>query len=588
MQKPKTNRAKLPAISVIANELSATPGANPKAGRMRVAAYLRYSTDGQKATSTVDQLRSCNETVARLGLEVSPDLIFSDDAITGAAKGTHMRESYHAMRAAVCAGQIDVIVCDQQCRLARSAKESISLFEELQAFNVRLLTADGFDSEAPTSQLVYGIKSVFSEFFLYETRHRVKRGMVGEFERGAMVTAIPFGYQVDAILSHERKHCVWAVNHDQAAIVIEIYECRMKGMSFNQIAAVLNVKGVPTSRGEAEGGKTYWRASSVWRVLQNPIYKGVYVVNFRRPKGEQGGPAMRFMPDLMLVSSEVWQACQTKGKRSESGKAAEISSAPRKGTYGGGRHALAGVLSCGTCGVALSCHHAKNDAGSLHCVQCEHATASGIAGRQPLYVSVKGVNVMLKWLLGKVISSEAIDLYREDLKSRLLGGRDAELAELQERLRRAKGAHTRLARMLREIGEDDRELEAQFLQAREDVFALEHQIAEIEHHRGQVNHETLKKQINVDISCVLDSFLSDNVEPGRTRALLKGIFPRIVLLGKHDRYTAIFEVHVRTGAIFAAASETDTQEGGETIFYLQLNTSSSKYPVWTVEEIQRP
>lgn len=32
------------------------------------------------------------------------------------------------------------------------------------------------------------MKLVFSEFFLDETRHRVQRGLVGEFDRGSMVT----------------------------------------------------------------------------------------------------------------------------------------------------------------------------------------------------------------------------------------------------------------------------------------------------------------------------------------------------------------------------------------------------------------
>lgn len=577
-----------PQARIIPELLSASSTPHAQAGELRIAAYLRYSTDAQKETSLDDQLRTCNEALARHGWKVSDHLIFADDAVTGSAKGTHKRDAYHALRAAVSAGQVDLIICDQQCRLARSAKESITFFEELKTRNVRLLTADGFDSDAPTAQLLFGIKSVFAEFFLDETRHRVRRGMIGEFERGGMVSAVPYGYQVDTERSLLNGRCEWAIHAIEAEVVSEIFNYRKAGMSFNQIAAVLNGKGVPTPSGQGDGPKKYWRAAGIWRILQNPIYKGVYIVNFSRQKGEEDPVAMRFMSDLKIVSPELWQDCQTKGKRSESGVAAAIASAPRKASYGGGRHAFAGVFSCGTCGVPLSCHHAKADAGSLHCIHCEHATAVGISGRQPLYVSIKGLKVMLQWLLEKVIGSEAIEAFREELKQRLLGGRDAEYAELQERLRKANGARSRLARMLREIGEDDQELEAQFRQVREDIFALEHQVSEIEHHRGQVNHDVLNKQINVDITRVLDSFLSDTVEPGRTRALLKRIFPRIVLLGKRDRYTAIFEVHVSPGAILAAASETETMGDGESIFYLELNTSSSKRPVWTVKEIQYP
>ena len=35
----------------------------------------------------------------------------------------------------------------------------------------------------------------------------------------------------------------------------------------------------------------------------------------------------------------------------------------------------------------------------MHCIQCAHATNVGVPGRQPLYLSMKGLHVMLRWLL---------------------------------------------------------------------------------------------------------------------------------------------------------------------------------------------
>ena len=115
----------------------------------------------------------------------------ADVAITGDKKGINKRVQYAELRKLVRDGKVDVVVCDQLCRLARHAAEALDFFDEMKASGVRLITSDGFDSDAPTSQLLFGIKAVFAQFFLEETRHRVKRGMNGGFKRGAMVTAIP-------------------------------------------------------------------------------------------------------------------------------------------------------------------------------------------------------------------------------------------------------------------------------------------------------------------------------------------------------------------------------------------------------------
>lgn len=553
---------------------------------LNVAVYARYSTDLQKETSIADQIRTCEEAAKRHGLAITRSLVFSDDAVTGAAKGTHKRERYHALRAAIRSGNVDVVVCDQQCRLARSAKESLTFFEELREHKVRLLTADGLDSESPTAQLLFGIKSVFSEFFLDETRHRVRRGMVGEFERGTMVSVPSYGYQIDVMRSATEGHCLWCIHPEQSEVVKEIFGRRKDGMSLNQIAAILNGRGVTTPKA---GHGHYWRASGIWRLLQNPIYKGVYQVNFGGDKVEERKLGQRLMKDLALVGVADWEACQSKRVRTSGAAESPLSCMPgrpgSRGTYGGGMHPLAGVLRCGMCGAPLSCHKGVSDKGTMHCIQCEHATSVGVAGRPPLYVSIRGVRQMLHWLLNKVVTGEAITRYRECLRERLAGGRDAELAACRQDLERAMGSRERLVRLLKQVGNDDPMLEKAFLEVREDILHLERKEREIENGLRAMNKAAIQKQLDVDLSVVIDAFLADRHTPERTRALLKRIFPSIVLTGKTNRFTAIFRVEVEPGAILAEASETENLISGNEVIWLALKTSGSKYPVWSVEQL---
>ncbi len=551
------------------------------------AVYARYSDDSQKATSLDDQIRMCVETAQRMGFVVSPDLVFKDDAISGQAKKTHKRTQYLALREAIRAGTIDVLICDQQCRLARSARESLAFLDEIHQHNVRLLTADGFDSSHPTAQLIFGIKSVFSEFFIEETRHRVLRSMNGEFERGGMVTTLPYGYDIDLVRSNATGQCHWAINPAEASVVAELFNHRKNGMSLNQIAAVFNGRGVPTRRQGGQDKTLYWRASAVWRMLENPMYKGLYQVTFGRGKGDELTVQQRLMPELALVSEDAWQAVQAMGRRH---KVLETpGSAPERmarGPYGGGKHALAGVFRCGACGVHLSCHHATGDAGTLHCIQCEHATTVGVPGRKPLHLSVKGVRVMLRWLLSRMLSPQMLARYRERLQQRMLGGRDGELQQAQADLAKAERSRTRLARLLQEIEDDDAELEARYHATRSEVLALNNRVQTLQVAVDDVNQDALQKQLGLDISDVVDRFLCDDHAPERTRALLNRIFPALILRHKTNRYTALFEVHVKPGAIFAEGTETPVLVDGNEVLWVELKTSGSKYPEWSVTEIE--
>lgn len=588
MPAPQTLNA--PGSAIHGTQHASTP---PRAARkekrqgeqLKVAVYARYSDDSQKATSLDDQIRMCRDTAARFGMKVTPVLVFADDAISGQAKKTHKRTEYAALRRAVCAGEVDVLICDQQCRLARSARESLDFLDELHRFSVRLLTADGFDSSHPTAQLIFGVKSVFSEFFIEETRHRVLRSMMGDFERGVMVTAIPYGYRIDLECS-KTSGCQWCIQADEAAVVVEMFEKRRNGTCLSDIAGSLNARGVPTPRQRPGTVRVHWRVSAVWRMLANPIYKGLYQVRFGRSKDDSTPAQQRLMPELALVSDEVWQAVQDMGRRRTS---AETGASPiyrkTRGMYGGGKFALAGVIRCGVCGAYLSCHHPGPNAGTMHCIQCAQATRVGMTGRKSMHISVKGVRVMLAWLLSRMLSPEVVERYRERLRERLSGGRDAELVRLQHELAKAERSRVRLARLLREIEDEDADLEAQYLRCRTEVLELGHKVRTLADAVEDVNQEAVQRQLSLDLTDVVKGFVADESAPERTRALLNRIFPTITLRHKPTRYTAVFEVHVRPGAILAEGTATPVLVEGNEVLWVELQTSGSKHPFWTVREV---
>jgi hypothetical protein len=60
------------------------------------------------------------------------------------------------------------------------------------------------------------------------------------------------------------------------------------------------------------------------------------------------------------------------------------------------------------------------------------------------------------------------------------------------------------------------------------------------------------------------------------------------LRGKADRFTAIFEITVKPGAILAEASGTAEFINSSETIWVRLKTSGSKNPVWSVVEIPAP
>jgi predicted nuclease with TOPRIM domain len=213
---------------------------------------------------------------------------------------------------------------------------------------------------------------------------------------------------------------------------------------------------------------------------------------------------------------------------------------------------------------------------------------TGIPGRQPQYVSAKGVRLMLHWLLEKVVSGEALSRFRSRLREKLDGGREQELRTAEQELDKVERSQLRLGRLLQQIDADDPVLEQQYMKTREDVMRLRHLVGKLQDGLQQLNQAAIQQQLDIDLSIVLAEFLSDRNAPERTRSLLKRIFPAIVLRGKADRFTAIFEITVKPGAILAEASGTAEFINSSETIWVRLKTSGSKNPVWSVVEIPAP
>lgn len=526
----------------------------------RVAIYARYSSDQQRETSIEDQIRRCRELAVQMGYSLDHAMVFEDVAITGKGSGDAKRQGFQQLLKAWDANDFNVLIIDEFSRLSRDAVTQAQLIRRLENNRrVRLIAASGGDTNRPNWQLEIGFQGIIAQQAGRDTRHRVVRGMIGQLERGYMIATPAFGYMLKRELDEQGNRigsrCL--IDEAEAVVVRDIFERRARGESMHEIARELNKSGVPTRRKARTADGGYWHPAAVRNLLSNSIYKGVFIWNGSttakaraKNEGRDLEPMHYLRPELRLVSDELWDRCNDK-------------TISRSG-YGGGKHALAGLVSCGCCHGTLVLSSVSR-CRSLYCANCTVAKSSdGQKQRLTQTIATVGVQTLLVESARHFLSEDFVAAFRDALRSRLAGGNQAELDSARAELRKLERAQTRLLNIL-ETADDDELLAERYASVREQVRQQSQRVAELVAGQREIDQASIKAQMEVDPSSVLDGLFDADIPPARIRAVLAWLFPEIVFEGKpSSRYESVFRISFAPGAALAMASGTGEIDGGET------------------------
>ncbi len=165
-----------------------------------------------------------------------------------------------------------------------------------------------------------------SEMERKKTKQRTYDAMSRKARAGHVTGGKTYGYDNKEVSAAGRHlHVVRIVNHQEAAIVSQIFEMYAGGLGISRIAKRLNEEGVPAPRKSPRG----WAPSAVREMVRRPIYKGEIVWN-ELQKIDRGGTKKRRLrdekdlvrvdaPDLRIITPELWEKVQrrltkTKGK----------------------------------------------------------------------------------------------------------------------------------------------------------------------------------------------------------------------------------------------------------------------------------
>ncbi len=225
------------------------------------AAYIRVSTDDQIEYSPDSQIKAIRDYARKNDMILPEEFIFIDEGISG--RKAEKRPEFMKMigAAKIKPKQFDVILLWKFSRFARNREDSIVYKSMLRKqCGIDVISVSEQLGEDKTSILIEALIEAMDEYYSINLAEEVRRGMTEKAQRGEVVSAPPFGYDV--------KDNVFVPNPETAPIVKMIFNKYLSGHGCLEIARELNKMGIRTKQGNK------WENRRVEYVLRNVVYIG--------------------------------------------------------------------------------------------------------------------------------------------------------------------------------------------------------------------------------------------------------------------------------------------------------------------------
>jgi site-specific DNA recombinase len=243
---------------------------------MRVAIYVRVSTQRQAQTQTIDQqLDRLRRAVTERGWSLPEENVFRDDGYSGASL---RRPGLERLRDQAALARLDAILITDPDRLARNFVHQALLLEELQRHGCKVEFTDRPLSDDPQDQLLLQIRGAVAEYERTLIAERTRRGRLHKLRSGQMLpwTRPPYGYRVDP--DRPRDPAGVRADPTESALVAEMFDWyATEGRSMLGLGQRLRGMGV-----RSPSGKEHWGQATIRGILGNPTYTGTIYANRTR------------------------------------------------------------------------------------------------------------------------------------------------------------------------------------------------------------------------------------------------------------------------------------------------------------------
>ncbi len=221
-------------------------------------AYYRVSTELQKEEGTIEiQKQKIKEFAAKNNFTIINE--FSDNGLSG---GLSDRPGLKKMLEIITTTDAEFILIYKLDRLARDLYIQEGLIKEFNNSNKQLISTlePDLDSNDPFRKAFRQMLGVFSEFEKAMIALRLEGGRENKAKSG--------GWHGGKIYGYNNLEGNLIINEQEAKTINLIFTLRKNKKSFKVIAKHLTELRIPTKR-----GKEKWGASTIRKILNNPIYK---------------------------------------------------------------------------------------------------------------------------------------------------------------------------------------------------------------------------------------------------------------------------------------------------------------------------
>jgi site-specific DNA recombinase len=164
---------------------------------MRVAIYVRVSTQRQAQTQTIEQqMARLRAHVQEQGWILELEHIYRDEGYSGA---TLNRPGLDSLRDRAALAEFDVALITEPDRLARNYVHQMLVIDELERRGIQVEFLDRPMSDDPHDRLLLQIRGAVAEYERTQISDRMRRGRLMKYRTGRLLpwTRPPYGFRVD-------------------------------------------------------------------------------------------------------------------------------------------------------------------------------------------------------------------------------------------------------------------------------------------------------------------------------------------------------------------------------------------------------
>lgn len=294
----------------------------------RTAGYVRLSVEdsGKAGADTIEMQKALILSYIEQQSDMTVYELFCDNGRTGT---NFERPAFERLMQEIRTGKIDCIVVKDLSRFGRNYLETGMYLERLFPYlDVRFVAVnDHFDTltaERSEDGYIIPLKNMINEAYSKDISRKSRSALKTKQRNGEFIGSwAPYGYQKSAEDHHRLE-----INEETAPVVRMIFQWRLSGISYMQIARQLNEQDIPAParyhymKGEMKSeraSKSIWHVPMVKKILFSEVYIG-HMVQGRNCNALSEGRRMKAVPrenwvivrdtHKALIDEETFRAVQ--------------------------------------------------------------------------------------------------------------------------------------------------------------------------------------------------------------------------------------------------------------------------------------